>query len=128
MTSSESEACRLSRGANPNTPHSVPANEFEVGPGYGKIFILKQSNMGGRIRVDNWSSTMQIALIFKGLLLGLCAAIIDYLFIGVAFHRYQAHTPQTWRPEGPRSYAAATVVDFLFGIGMAFFSRRTELR
>ena len=62
-----------------------------------------------------------LILILKGLLLGVCALTIDYLFIGVVFHRFQALTPQVWRPEGPRNYAAATAVDLLFGVGFAFF-------
>ena len=37
----------LARGANPNARLTAPAKEFEVGPGYGKIFIMKQSNIGG---------------------------------------------------------------------------------
>ena len=60
-------------------------------------------------------------LFLKGLLLGIYALVIDYLFVGVIFHSYQRLTPQTWRPEGPRSYTVATIVDILFGVGFAFF-------
>jgi hypothetical protein len=28
--------------------------------------------------------------------------------MGVIFHRYQSETPETWRPEGSRSYIAAS--------------------
>lgn len=67
------------------------------------------------------TSPSLLSLLLKGLLLGVFALIVDYLFIGLAFHGYQRLTPQTWRPEGPRNYGAATAVDLLFGIGFAFF-------
>lgn len=63
-----------------------------------------------------------LEIILKGLLLGLFALVVDYLFVGFAFHGYQRLTPGTWRPEGPRHYTVATAVDLLFGIGFAFFA------
>ena len=37
----------LAHGANPNARLTAPAKEYDSGPGYGKIFIMKQLNIGG---------------------------------------------------------------------------------
>lgn len=39
--------------------------------------------------------------------------------MGVIFHRYQSETPETWRPEGSRSYIAASPLPVLAAIGIA---------
>lgn len=39
--------------------------------------------------------------------------------MAVIFHRFQKETPNTWRPEGPASYAGATLMRFVAALGIA---------
>jgi hypothetical protein len=39
---------------------------------------------------------------------------IQWFFIGFLFHKYQALTPNTWRKENIRSYAASMVLSLFF--------------
>ena len=41
-------------------------------------------------------------------------SIIQWFFVGFLFHKYQATTPQTWRKEGPSSYAASMLLSLFF--------------
>jgi hypothetical protein len=53
-------------------------------------------------------STLRIAFI-PGLIAGVVSVFTSWLWMGVIFHRYQRETPETWRPEGSRSYIAASL-------------------
>jgi hypothetical protein len=63
-------------------------------------------------------STLRIAFI-PGLIAGVVSVFISWLWMGVIFHRYQRETPETWRPEGSRSYIAASLLHVLAAIGIA---------
>ncbi len=47
--------------------------------------------------------------------IGFANTFIDWFFIGFLFHKFQALTPQTWRPENYSSYTYSTLLSFLFG-------------
>jgi ankyrin repeat protein len=65
----------LARGANPNARLTAPAKEFETGPGYGKIFIMKQLNIGGgRISPVGAAPFLMAALSFDTALMRMLVA------------------------------------------------------
>jgi hypothetical protein len=47
-------------------------------------------------------------------LIGISITVIQWFFVGFLFHKYQALTPSTWRKEGPRSYAASSLLALVF--------------
>jgi len=53
--------------------------------------------------------------------IGFANTCIEWFIIGFLFHRFQAITPQTWRPESNRSYLYSTLLSFLFGVLFTFF-------
>jgi hypothetical protein len=63
-------------------------------------------------------STLRIAFI-PGLIAGVISVFASWLWVGVIFHRYQRETPETWRPEGWRSYIAASLLHILAALGVA---------
>ena len=63
-------------------------------------------------------STLRIAFV-PGLIAGVISVFTSWLWTGVIFHRYQRETPETWRPEGPRSYILASLLHILAAIGIA---------
>jgi hypothetical protein len=62
--------------------------------------------------------TLRIAFI-PGLVAGVISVFTSWLWMGVIFHRFQRETPETWRPEGSRSYIAASLLHILTAIGIA---------
>src|SRR5215472_11790230 len=65
----------LAHGANRNAQLTAPAKEFETGPGYGKIFIMKQSNIGGgRISPVGATPFLMAALSFDPALMRMLVA------------------------------------------------------
>ena len=48
------------------------------------------------------------------LIITVAIAVIQWVFIGFLFHKYQWLTAGTWRKEDARSYAASTFISFLF--------------
>lgn len=58
-----------------------------------------------------------------GALGGLFAVFTSWLITGVLFHRFQALTPETWRPEGPREYTISSILQVFSGaaIGLLFW-------
>ena len=54
-----------------------------------------------------------------GLIAGGISVFTSWLWMGVIFHHYQRETPETWRPEGSRSYIAASLLHILAAIGIA---------
>src|SRR5260370_30490881 len=63
-------------------------------------------------------STLRIAFI-PGVSAGVISVLTSWFWMGVIFHRYQRETPETWRPEGSRSYIAASLLHILAAIGIA---------
>jgi len=63
-------------------------------------------------------STLHITFV-PGLIAGVVSVFTSWLWMGVIFHRYQRETPETWRPEGSRSYIAASLLHVLAAIGIA---------
>ncbi len=59
--------------------------------------------------------------ILSSVCIGIANTVIEWLFIGFLFHKYQALTPQTWRPEKSASYVYSTLLSLLFGIIFTFF-------
>jgi hypothetical protein len=59
--------------------------------------------------------------ILSSVCIGIANTVIEWFFIGFLFHKYQALTPQTWRPEKSASYAYSTMLSLLFGLIFTFF-------
>ena len=62
-----------------------------------------------------------IHFILSSVCIGIASTVIEWLFIGFLFHKYQALTPQTWRTEKYTSYVYSTLLSLLFGIIFTFF-------
>ena len=62
-------------------------------------------------------------LLLAGAVGGFLSVFTSWLIIGTLFHRYQALTPETWRPEGPKQYAVSSLVQVVAGaaVGLLFF-------
>ncbi len=63
-------------------------------------------------------NTLRAAFV-PGLIAGVVSIFTSWLWMGVIFHRYQRETPETWRPEGARSYLGASLLHLLAAIGIA---------
>src|ERR1700712_643526 len=59
--------------------------------------------------------------ILSAVCIGIANTSIEWLIIGYLFHKSQALTPQTWRPERYTSYTYSTLLSLLFGILFSFF-------
>ena len=62
-----------------------------------------------------------IHFILATICIGIANTCIEWFIIGYLFHKSQALTPQTWRPESNRSYMYSTLLSFLFGALFTFF-------
>jgi Protein of unknown function (DUF1761) len=60
------------------------------------------------------------AAIVPGFIAGVISILTGWLWMGLVFHRYQRATPETWRPEGPRNYALASLVRVFSAIVISF--------
>ena len=63
-------------------------------------------------------NTLRMALV-PGVIAGVVSIFTSWLWMGVIFHRFQAQTPNTWRPENNRSYAISSAIHFLACIAIA---------
>jgi hypothetical protein len=63
-------------------------------------------------------NTLRDAVV-PGLIAGVVSIFTSWLWMGVIFHRYQQETPDTWRPEGSRSYMAASLLHVFAAFGIA---------
>jgi hypothetical protein len=59
--------------------------------------------------------------ILSAICIGIANTCIEWFFIGFLFHKFQALTPQTWRPENYMSYTYSTLLSFLFGTLFTLF-------
>src|SRR5476651_398240 len=59
--------------------------------------------------------------ILSAVCIGVADSLIMWLIIGFLFHKSQALTPQTWRPESNKSYMYSTLLSFLFGALFTLF-------
>lgn len=59
--------------------------------------------------------------ILSAISIGFASVLIEWFIIGFLFHKYQALTPQTWRPESNSSYLYSTLLSFLFGTLFTLF-------
>ena len=62
-----------------------------------------------------------VKILLAGLAIGVVSSLIDRLFMGVLFHKYQALTPGTRRKESPRHYSSGMMVTLVFGFLFAYF-------
>jgi hypothetical protein len=53
--------------------------------------------------------------------IGFANTCIEWFIIGFLFHKSQALTPNTWKPESNRSYMYSTLLSFLFGVLFTLF-------
>lgn len=53
--------------------------------------------------------------------IGFANTCIEWFIIGFLFHKAQALTPNTWKPESKRSYLYSTLLSFLFGALFTLF-------
>lgn len=63
-------------------------------------------------------NTLRAALL-PGLIAGVISLFTSWILMGGIFHRFQRETPQTWRPEGPRSYALSSLLHISGAVGIA---------
>jgi len=63
-------------------------------------------------------NTLRMAVV-PGVIAGVVSIFTSWLWMGVIFHRFQAQTPNTWRPENNRSYAISSAIHFLACIAIA---------
>ena len=59
--------------------------------------------------------------VLSAICIGVANTGIEWFFIGYLFHKYQATTPQTWRPESYVSYTYSTALSVVFGLLFTFF-------
>src|ERR1017187_6443073 len=59
------------------------------------------------------------AAFLPGFIAGVISIFTSWLLMGGIFHRFQRETPQTWRPEGPRSYALSSFFHVFAASGVA---------
>ncbi len=59
--------------------------------------------------------------ILSAVCIGVANTFIEWFTIGFLFHKTQALTPQTWRPESNKSYVYSTFLSLLFGALFTFF-------
>jgi hypothetical protein len=59
------------------------------------------------------------AALAPGLIAGVMSIFTSWILMGGIFHRFQRETPATWRPEGPRSYALASLLHIASAIGVS---------
>jgi len=64
-------------------------------------------------------NTLRAAL-FPGLIAGVISIFTSWILMGGIFHRFQRETPQTWRPEGPRSYTLSSLLHILAAVAVAW--------
>jgi len=62
-----------------------------------------------------------IHFILSAISIGFANTVIEWFFIGFLFHKYQALTPQTWRPENYSNYTYSTLLSLLFGALFTLF-------
>lgn len=63
-------------------------------------------------------NTLRAALV-PGLIAGIISIFTSWILMGGIFHQYQKETPQTWRPEGARSYTLASLFHVFTAIAIA---------
>jgi hypothetical protein len=63
-------------------------------------------------------NTLRAALV-PGLIAGVLSIFTSWLWMGGIFHRFQRETPETWRPEGARSYVLASLLHVIAAVGIA---------
>jgi hypothetical protein len=63
-------------------------------------------------------NTLRSALA-PGLISGVISIFTSWLLMGGIFHQYQKQTPQTWRPEGAKSYTIASLLHVFTAIAIA---------
>ena len=61
---------------------------------------------------------LEMALV-PGVIAGVVSILTSWLWMGCIFHRFQAQTPNTWRPENNRSYAISSTIHLLACIAIA---------
>src|SRR5213595_235801 len=75
-------------------------------------------SVAGYSRLCFAMKTLQLALA-PGAIAGILAVFTSWFWMGFVFHRYQALTPNTWRPENSRSYMLSSTITFLSCIAIA---------
>lgn len=59
--------------------------------------------------------------ILAAICIGVANTCIEWFFIVFLFHKAQADTPLTWRPESGKSYIYSTLLSFIFGALFTIF-------
>jgi hypothetical protein len=59
--------------------------------------------------------------ILSAICIGVANTCIEWFIIGFLFHKAQALTPNTWKPENNRSYMYSTLLSFVFGALFTLF-------
>ena len=59
--------------------------------------------------------------ILSAICIGIANTCIEWFIIGFLFHKAQALTPGTWKPESKRSYMYSTLLSLLFGAVFTLF-------
>jgi hypothetical protein len=61
-----------------------------------------------------------LKIILAAVAITVAVTIVQWFFIGLLFHKYQAVTPATWRKESYKSYAWSTMLVFIFALLFAW--------
>ena len=59
------------------------------------------------------------AAIVPGLIGGVLSVVASWFWMGFVFHSFQRKTPDTWRPEGGKSYLGSSLLHIFAAIGVA---------
>jgi len=70
------------------------------------------------VNVCGGLNTLRAAVV-PGVIAGVISVFASWFWMAVVFHRYQRETPDTWRPEGTRSYVGASLLHVFAAIGIA---------
>ena len=69
----------------------------------------------------NLNSMSATHFILSAICIGFANICIEWFIIGFLFHKSQALTPNTWKPESSRSYLYSSLLSLLFGALFTFF-------
>src|ERR1017187_1991085 len=69
----------------------------------------------------NLNGMLATHFILSAICIGFANIFIEWFIIGFLFHKSQAFTPNTWKPESSRSYLYSSLLSFLFGALFTFF-------
>ena len=83
--------------------------------------MLIMSCLNNKYIYTNLNIMTTIHFILSVICIGVANTCIEWFIIGFLFHKSQALTPGTWKPESNKSYMYSTLLSFLFGALFTLF-------